>query len=110
MSNFAFGLWSDYPQMLNKINKMLRPLGARLRSKTNREEWGDQVKVTVERVWISVDKELPAPNDRVLVCHDTACIENAVDIGYLSHGVWCSDSLDRRFVIVHHWMPLPLLD
>lgn len=43
----AFGLW-EYPQMLNKINRLLAPHGIRLKAKTNYREWGDQILITVE--------------------------------------------------------------
>jgi len=59
--------------------------------------------------WISVDDELPAPSDPVLVCFDTTCSENQVDVCWLRAGLWWTDprhALDRLYEIVHHWMPL----
>ena len=43
----AFGLF-DYT-MLPKLNRLLKPHGLRLKQRSNRRSWGDQVEITVER-------------------------------------------------------------
>jgi hypothetical protein len=42
----AFGLFDL--DMLPKINRLLQPYGLRLRKKSNRRQWGDQVQISVE--------------------------------------------------------------
>lgn len=59
--------------------------------------------------WIHVEDELPAAFDPVLVCFDTTCLENQIDVCWLRDGLWWTDArhaLDRLYEVVHHWMPL----
>jgi len=53
----AFGLFDD--RMIPKINRLLKPYDLKLKVKSNRRKWGDQVEVTVEHVCVE-PKELVA--------------------------------------------------
>jgi len=45
-----FGLWSEYPQCLNGINRLLRQHRLKLKVRGNRKDWGDLLEITLKPI------------------------------------------------------------
>lgn len=60
--------------------------------------------------WVAVVDAFPEWGERVLVCYDTTCIENAIDVCHFDGKLWWITKnriLQRDATMVHHWMKLP---
>jgi hypothetical protein len=61
----VFGLWGEYPEMKNNINKLLKPYNIRLKIKSSRD-WGDQLEISVVETGLVIPVKLIEKLDALL--------------------------------------------